>query len=312
MDGSSSGEDSSGSTNDLDLAKHAAAGDVAAREAVSRLAHPLIQQQTNMFCKRFCHENYRHARCTLFPDWGLQSREAPLCDWGNHSYAWMLDDLTRPKRLRTFTGQNGAKLFTYLFAIVNSLPFYERWKDARFGRRIRVPTYIKSISPFAAKVFWGLADGHAIEVIAQEVNIPVDQAQAVADRIVLELTKREKLHLLDFPKTTSLTGRGVGDGEEGDDEDAEQEIADHSWDPGEDEAKRLLAAGLRGLTPVEQYVLKAMVGEGREANEVLAVLVRLGISIKKGVPPEQINRQQLFYFKRVTWAKFAKSFGEKR
>jgi hypothetical protein len=160
-------------------------------------------------------------------------------------------------------------------------------------------------------VFWGLADGHAIEVIAQEANIPVDQAQAIADRIVLELTKREKLHLLDLPKTISMTGRGVS-GDEGEEaEDVEQEIPDRSWDPGEEEARRLLAAGLHGLTPVEQYVLEAMVGEGREANEVLAVLVRLGVSIKKGVPPEQINRQQLFYFKRVTWAKLARLFGER-
>lgn len=277
---------------------------------MSRLAHSLIQHQTEVFCKRFCNENYRHNRCTLFPDWGLQSRDAPLCDWGNHSYAWMLEDLTKPSRLLAFTGQNGAKLSTYLFAIVNSKPFYERWKDARFGRRIRVPAFIRNISPAADRVYWGLADGHAIELIAQQANIQVDQAQAIADRIIVELTKREKLYLLDLPKTSSMTGRGASEDEE-DKEDAEQEIPDRSWDPGEEQAMRLLEQGFRRLTPVEQFVLEAMVIEEREANDVLATLVKLGISIKKGVPPEQINRQQLYYFMRVTQAKLAKLFGEK-
>ena len=75
---------------DVELARKAASCDTAAREGVSHLVHSLIHNLTGIFCKRYCHENHLYAKCTIFTDRGVDSKDDTLCDWGNHSYAWML------------------------------------------------------------------------------------------------------------------------------------------------------------------------------------------------------------------------------
>lgn len=299
--------DKSGPEDDIELARIAAAGDQAAREAVSRLAHPLIHQQTKTLCKRYCHDNHFHAQCTLFPGWGLQERDAPLCDWGNHSYAWMLEDLTHPERLLTFTGENGARLSTYFYAIVHSLPFNERWKDWRFGRRIRIPEYIQDIAPLAGKIFLWLIDQRSLEWMAQEAREAIDQVEMIAERIIGELAFRGRLYLLNSPAIDSLTGLGSSH-DEGDEEIA-MDVPDCSWDPGKEQLNRMIAKGWSLLNFVEQFVLEAMVIEDRDAKDVLSALVEMGITIREGVLPEMINIQQVFHFKRVTLKKMARLSG---
>ena len=129
------------------LARDAAAGNDRARKKINELAHPMIAYQTDRFCKRFCAENKYLYRCSLESPWGNAPRDALLCEWGNASYGWMLNDLTSENRLTRFKGTHGARIQDYLYRIANSLPFYERWKDWRFGRRIRVPDYVKDIDP---------------------------------------------------------------------------------------------------------------------------------------------------------------------
>ena len=296
------------SQNDLELARKAAGGDPTAREAVSRLAHPLIQHMTGVFCKRFCFENRRYYRCTVDSGRGLQEKETPLCDWGNHSYAWMLEDLTNPRQLLRYRGERGAKLSTYFYSIVHSSMFFERWKDERFKRRIRAPTYIRDISPLASKIFMWLKDGHAVERMSQKSKASVEKVEKIVDQIMVELTEREKLHLLDTPKTISLTGFVRADDEE-EDEEIEGDIPDFSWDPVEDQMSRLIADGWNKLNPVEQFVLEALVIEDQKATDILEALYRLGITLKEGVPAEKIDRQQLYYFKRVALGKLARLSG---
>ena len=297
-----------GTHDDLELARKAADGDPTAREAVSRLAHPLIQHMTGVFCKRFCFENRCYYRCTVDSGWGLQEKETPLCDWGNHSYAWMIEDLTNPQKLLRYKGERGAKLSTYFSSIVHSSMFFERWKDERFGRRVRAPTYIQDISPLASKIFMWLKDGHPIERMAQKSKTSVEKVEKIVDQIMVELTEREKLHLLNTPNTISLTGFGSADDEE-EGEEIEGDIPDFSWDPVEDQISRLIADGWNKLTPVEQFVLEALVIEDRKANDVLEALCRLGITIKEGVPADEIDQQQLYYFKRVALGKLARFSG---
>lgn len=288
------------SQDDAALAQRAADGDdAAAREAVSRLAHPLIQKQTDRFCKRFCYNNHFHFRCPLFPDWGLKEEDAPLCDWGNHSYTWMLEDLTSQQRLKVFSGE---RLTSYFHAIVHSLPFYERWKDARFGRRIRIPLYIQSIAPLSGKIFFWMVDRQSVGWMAQQAQVSYEKIEAVAGRIIDELTERGKLHLLDPPRTTSLTVEEEA-------EDFQQDLPDFSWDPAEEEAIRKMNEGRKRLTAVENFVLDKMVGEDCEAAVILAALVRVGVSIKEDIPPEETNEQQLHYFKRRALAKLARVSG---
>jgi hypothetical protein len=269
---------------------------------VSRLAHPLVQQKTTILCKRFCNGNNAYYRCTVDPVWGRQENDASLCDWGNNSYAWMLEDLTGPNRLRAYKAENNARLTTYFYAIAHSPAFYERWKDFRFNRRVRVPGYIQQISPWAGRTYMGLIARDPIEKIAQEVRQPVEKVEDVAERIIIELTERGKMYLLDAPKTISLTQMGDEE-EDPEGEGVVANVADSSWDPVNEELQRKMTEALKKLDPVERAVLEEMVVEGREATDVLKGLVRAGISIKEGVPPEKINEQQLFYFKRKTLAK---------
>lgn len=295
-------------TDDVELARKAAAGDAAARGAVSDIAHPIVGHQTNVFCRRFCGDNHHQYACTLFKTWGRREGSAPLCEWGNGSYAWMLDDLTGATRLNRFEGRDGATLASYLFTIANSRPFYERWKDWRFGRRTRVPAYIQSLDPDAGRMFLMIRDGHDLPAVAQALHLPEARVENLAARIVEALMARRRLHLLVKDREESLTGMGAGPD---DDEaaDAQGDLPSHDSDPEAGEHLRMLAAGWARLEPLEQYVLEAMLVDGLAANEVLAALQRLGVSLREGVAPEDMNQQQVFHFRRKALKKLTRLSG---
>ncbi|MGD8559581.1 MAG: hypothetical protein PVF34_10395 [Gammaproteobacteria bacterium] len=287
------------------LAQEAADGDRGARQKVNELAHPIISYQTDRFCKRFCAENKFLYRCTLTKPWGNAPADALLCEWGNASYAWMLNDLTNENRLRQFEGKHGARLRDYLYRIANSLPFYERWKDWRFGRRVHVPDYIREIDPHAAKVFFALRSGDSPALIAQNQNLPPEHADQVAQKIIITLTRRNKLHLLNPEKEQSLSQPATRGHEVDEDDGQERDIAVHDPDPAHIERGEQLYKAWQQLTPVEQFVIEAMVIEDQDANDVLAALQKLNIRIKDNVAPEATDRQQLYYFRRKTLAKLA-------
>jgi hypothetical protein len=283
-------------------------GEAAARSRVTALAHPFIVYQSAKFCKRFCHDNQYRFQCTL-PDVAVSmARDTPLCEWGNASYGWMLQDLTGPERLQRFEGRAGAGLDAYLFQIANSLPFYERWKDWRLGRKAHVPTYIQDLSPAAGAVFFGLRQGDNIALIAQRLAQPEADIDALAQRIVVELTRRRRLHLLDPPGEVSLTGM-QGASAEDDAALAEADIPASEPSPEQQHAHGRLYAGWERLDAVEQFVLEAMLVEERGADEVLAALKRLDIALSDKVPAQQTDRQQLYYFRRKALAKLARLSG---
>ena len=283
------------------LAQAAADGDVPARKRVSEIAHPIISYQTNSFCKRFCKENHYYHQCTLFPDWGSSRADALFCEWGNASYTWMLDDLTKTSRLKTFKGTDGARLGGYLFHIANSLPFYERWKDWRFGRKIHVPTYIREMEHDAAKVFLALLGGENIPMIAQKLVRAEPEIEDLVNNIIISLTKRKRLHLLDPPQTVSLTNPAPGttDGDQLD-------VASSDLSAEDLENREQLQSAWVALDTAEQFVLEAMLIEDRDAKDVLKALARLDISLANGVPATETNQQQLYYFRRKTLIKLEK------
>lgn len=284
------------------LARKAADGDGAARRAVNQLIHPIITFQTNRFCRRFCQGNrYRYA-CTLqpLPAWRAP-KDALLCEFGNASYAWMLDDLANTKRLLRFEGRHGARLYDYVYRIANSLPFYERWKDWRFGRKVHVPTYIREMGPMAPKVFLALRANTGVAEIAQKLNQSEAETEALAHAIIATLTQRHRLHLLDPPRTVSLCEPEEGGGDGG----REREIECFDDAPEDREAKQKLHQAWEQLTAVEQFVLEAMLIDGEDAGDVLIALQKLGVSIKKGVAPGDLDRQQLYYFRRKAFLKLS-------
>ena len=291
---------------DLILAQRAAQGNHDAQQKVYSLARSVIDFQTNRFCRRFCAENKYLYRCSLSQPIGSAKPDSVLCEWGNASYGWMLDDLCKPERLQKYEARNGAGLFDYLYSIANSLPFYERWKDWRFGRKQRVPAYIQSIGAQAGKVFYALRSQRDLQAIAQQLAMPLAVVEVVAQQIVSTLTKRHKLYLLDPPVMTSLTSSGR---DELDDSAHQTDIATFDEAPEQHQQRELLQKAWAKLDEVEQFVLEALVVDEQDAGELLEALAALNISIKQGIPANETNRQQLYYFKRKSLSRLAGLIG---
>lgn len=289
-------------TQQLKLARSAAQGDRAARQWVNELIHPVIDFQTNRFCRRFCDQNRYLYRCSLSKPVGNASADALLCEWGNASYGWMLNDLTHAKRLLNYEARNQAGLFDYLYRIANSLPFYERWKDWRFGRKINIPTYIQSIGPLACKIFYALGKGLELEMIAAQLNTSLEQIENISSQIVSSLTRHNRLYLLDSPRDQSLTS--VSD-EEDIATGAQIDVTyfDETINR-QDEADQLKVAWSQ-LDAVEQFVLESLIVNELDAKSVLAALKEMDIAIKKDVSADQTTLQQLYYFKRKTLNRMA-------
>ncbi len=295
-------QDVSNQQAQIKLARQAASGQAEARKKINAIVEPMILYQNSRFCKRFCKENRFRYRCTLVPPLPYHDKNADLCEWGNGGYGWMLNDLTSEPRLLKYEGRNGASLFDYLYQIANSLPFYERWKDWRFGRRVHVPEYIKSLSPDAARVFLLLRSNEKLESIAQTIQSSVHDTETLTRRIVVELTRRRRLYLLN-PATTDSLSREP--------DSPQQDVAVHDEAPELAQQKMLLHKAWDELDGVEQFVLEAMLIDDEDAEDVLAALRRLNQPIKKNVPADKTNVQQLYYFRRKTLQKLAEKMAEK-
>ena len=292
----------------LALAKSAASGEKESRQQVNALVQPIIDFQTSRFCKRFCNENQYLYRCTLKPPMGSMHQDAAWCEWGNASYGWMLNDLSRPQRLLKYQGINEASLFDYFYQIANSQPFYERWKDWRFGRKIHVPTYIQSLSPDAASVFLGIRAGDDLAMLAQKIARPLAAVEKLAQSIIGLLTAKKRLHLLNPPKLVSMTESM--DDADSDQEDRQIDLASYDEAIEVQEDKQRLQQAWAKLDPVEQFVLEALLIDELDAEDVLAALRKMDLSIKKGVPADQTDRQQLYYYRRKTLARLAEYMHE--
>ena len=284
---------------EIRLALAAAEGDARARAEINQFLHPIINFQSDRFCKRFCKENQYLYACTLAKPWGAPPAGAALCEWGNASYAWMLNDLSNAKRLQQYQGKNGASLNNYLYHIANSLPFYERWKNWRFGRKVHVPTYIQAIGPEAAKAFLAMRSGDNVAMVAQKLGVSEENSEKLCQQIIVALTRKNRLHLLDPPSTVSLS--------DNDDEDrGDTDLHSTDLSPEQSAIHATLNQAWQYLDPVEQFVMESMVIDDQDANDVLEALKKLEISVKDGVPAEQTNRQHLYYFRRKTLSKLAK------
>ncbi len=289
----------------ITLAQQAANGDAIARQDVNRLIHPIIRYQTARFCKRFCFENRYRFACTLANPIGASAVDALLCEWGNASYGWMLNDLSGSKRLLKYQAKFDSSLHNYIYSIANSLAFYERWKDWRFDGNVHVPTYIRQLHANAATVFHGLRTQDAIELIAQKLMCSELEVQQLSREIIKILTKKKRLHLLNPPTTVSLTELNAGHTNEltTDDGYGEMDVAVYDESPEQRDDKAKLHTAWSKLSPVEQYVLEALIIEQQDAEDVLHALSQLNITIKQGVTAQKTNRQQLYYFRRKTIVK---------
>ena len=288
--------------NSTELIARVISGDAGARRELTHITDPVVQFQTDRFCRRYCQYNKYSSQCTLTPPEGPKTDDAPLCDWANASYAWMLNDLTSKQRLQTFEGKADTPFLHYIRVVVNSLPFYERWKDWRFGRRVYVPEFIVEIHEWAKKVFLSLRTGDSPELIASKLSLSESTVKELSGQIMVALISRNKLHLLNPPSTHNFSDINTDDDEE-DFEAVDDQHNQEQW-----LASVELQQAFAKLDVVEQFVLEAMVIENQDAEDVLDALARLNISLKKGVSAAQTNKQQLYYFKRKCLSKLHELF----
>ena len=292
----------------IQLAQDAAENDVAARKKVNDLIAPIIHYQTNRFCKRFCKENRSRFKCTLKSPTGSPPADATLCEWGNGSYAWMLNDLSSANRLKKFQANNNATLFDYCYVIANSLPFYERWKDWRFGRKVYIPTYIQALGKNAVTVFYALRSQQSLEQISQKTSQSVNQTKKLSREIIKLLTQKNRLYLLNSLQNVSLTQ----DDDTKRQSTVESETATYDERIETIEENLLLSKAWKKLNPVEQFVIEALVIEEQDAEIVLNSLRKLDISFKANVTAEDLDRQKLYYFRRKTLAKLHNMLGHRQ
>jgi len=289
---------------DVHLALSAAAGSYTDRKKVSKLIDELIRQKNRSLCKEFCAGRWAYYQCTADSGNGSQDSNAPYCEWGNGGYAWMLEDLSNPNRLKKFEGRNGSNLLNYLSKIANSLPFRERWKDWRFRQRIRVPAYIEVLDKDAGKLFrMMIRNNDDLPNLAQTLGRSEDEIRHIKSEIVAELYKRKRLSILDPTREISLTGFNRNDLDDTPGEKTEWDIP--TQDLGIDvlEARQIVREAWQKLDWKEQYVLEAMVIDELNAKVVLQALKDEGIMIKKGVSPQETSVQQLYYFCNKTLTK---------
>lgn len=287
-------------SENIELAKSAANNDVSARKKVNDLIKPIILYQTDRFCKRFCKENRYQFRCTLNTPIGSPPADASLCEWGNGSYTWMMDDLSSANRLKKYQARNDASLFDYCYVIANSLPFYERWKDWRFGRQVYVPSYIQALGKSARTVFYGLRSQQSIEQIAQQTCRDIGETRELSRKVVKLLAQKNRLYLLNPPQNISLNQDTSNESAQS---AIDSETASYDEDIENVEDNLLLTKAWRQLNPVEQFIIEALVIENQDAEIVLNSLTKLNMSFKEGVPAEDLDRQQLYYFRRKTLSK---------
>ncbi len=295
------------------LLRKAGDGDPSSRNTINEVARPYIQFQTDRFCRRFCQNQHLSARCTLSPPQGKpkSSRASDtLCDKANASYGWMLDDLTNENRLQRIRAESISQLAAYFKTTANSLPFYERWKNWRFDRRVHVPEYIAEIDEYAKVVFLQLRSGNNFEMIAQAVGADESHVRSVVDKILIELTQRKRLHLLNTPKTMTFSELNASgnytEQHSTEDDNGSAEFEDHSLSPETLAYSMQIRKAWDQLDDIEQYIVESLVIENQDANTVLKTLAYLEIPLKKSNSHLQNDRQQLYYFKRKTLEKLQK------
>jgi len=262
------------------------------RDAKKRLVEaltPIINRQTSIFCKRYCYDQHYTYQCTLQPPLRKAQKNTTLCEWGNASYEWMLSELSNDARLNKFEGRDGAKLINYLFVIANSIPFYERWKDWRFGNHVYVPVYIKDLHPKAGQIFRGLKAQTNLPTLAQQAGLALDEITSIARKITRDLIARNRLHLL--VATTELAVDHTGENAH------EFSVAADTTAPEVAEDIHKMSAVFNQLPAVEKFVLESFYVDELSAKEILRTLDHIDWQ-QAGLDKLIQDVQQLYYVRR--------------
>ena len=277
---------------DLTLTSKVFAGNSCARQQVTELVLPIVTAKTSRFCKEFCSDNHLKYQCTLDKKWGVQHQCVALCARGNDSIVWMLDDLTNARRLEKYQGRDGTPLINYLSSIAGSFQFRERWKDWRFGRRVRIPDYIKIIDIDAGRIYRWRFDHDSASNIAQRLGRPTADIATIIKRIDCELLKRDNLSKLQSIRVSSLTSVNQDDVEQ-----SQMDICSQQPLPEDLLTHKNLRTAFNKLSWKEQFVLEMTVIDKINARSVLQALVEQQVSLIKNISSDKTTISQIYYFR---------------
>lgn len=281
-------------TEDKVLVRQALNGDFAAMNWVQSVAYEVIDKKNYFLCKKHCANYHRIFKCTLDFSFGAKENSAPLCDFGNDSYEWMLRFLIHKNRLINFVEKEGEKLLHYYTFIIHSVPLLERWKDHRFGRRIRVPYYIQTLHHHAMKVFLYLYDGDDIQNIAQRLNMSAKEAKILKTKIEETLVKRNKLHTLYPTGAVTHTGEMISEPDYNQTE-ISNDLSLPFPAPESLLDQQKIQDALKKLDLIEKFILCAMDVDNLGANEVLAAIQEEGLQYHRGRCIDHID--QIYYIR---------------
>lgn len=273
-------------------------------ESIRIIAEPLIARASKDLCKQHCRgERYRW-RCTIDDAWNRGTRDAPLCDRGNETYEWLWRDLLGGSKIEKFKDSGAEGIERYFNKTLSSGPFYERFKDMRYGDRVRVPPYILALGAVARRVFWLLRKQQPTEVIARLVEQSESQVDATIREIRARLQSHGALRLL-HPVVEIALGDDVEESLEAEGITADTPTADAALTEAEEQHQ--VQSAFRKLSWEEQYVIEALTLDKLPAGAVLKALADEGIVIaginEPGSQESKGAEQHLYYFHRKALAR---------
>lgn len=274
------------------------------RAELLRLASETVQGRVAAFCKRYCFDNRARYQCTVDKHWGLSRPDSSLCEWGNATYLWMMEDLASERKLELLRDKGIVQVDQYWRKVVTSQLFWERFKDWRFRRRVRVPAYVKAIDPDAHRVFWALCDGDSPANIAQRLGRSEPEIANIAMHIRQELARRGRSELLSPARLVPLHSIDV-ENEDTCDIDLPAENISHE---NTDLCSRL-AQAYSALTWQEQFLIDSMIVDELRAADVLRALQQQNLSLDEILPAHALNVQHVYYHLRKTIAKLRRLAG---
>lgn len=293
----------------LALAALASMNNQGARAQIQSLVEPLIDFQTDCFCKRFCGVNHLKYRCSLANPIVSDSNTSKIkpkrdCEWGNASNHWMCDSLINKQRLLKFSNRHGDNLYDYFFQIINSLSFFQRWKGWRFGAT-GIPPAIQNMGPSAVIVFKGLQQQRKLRFIAEQAGFKVSYVEALTKEIIRYFSDTNTFYSLQLNDTSNTSGTPKPRSEINPQDESEIAAA---MDVKESDARTAsddLNSLWEKLNVTEQFVVEAIVVNQQADKTVLYALKIMDIRIKEGVLPEDTTVEMLHAFKTDSIIKLA-------
>ena len=286
----------------LALAALASMNNKGAIAQIYALVEPLIAYQTDCFCKRFCGRNASSYQCSLAnpvidksSPATTKTKNKRVCEWGSASRHWMIDYLINKQRLLKFTNRHGDSLYDYFFQIINSLTFFQRWKDWRFGGA-STPLAIQNMGPAAVTVFKGLAQQRKLRFIADQAGLKLSHVECLAEEIIRYLSDTHTCSaLLSGSSSASTTSELMQEINEQDESKAtalSNQQGNHDGIKSEN-----LNTIWNELSATEQFVIEAIVINQQTEEMVLYALKIMDIRLKEGVLPEDTTVEMLHVFK---------------